>query len=105
MTEQAAASTSKKAYNIPMTVTSVETRTNTAGSDYLFAKVDATIRGEKRTRTLIAQGKAADAVRDALVPGQDTKIRVLFEAVTNDNGEEGGQFLVAVGMPLPPKAA
>ena len=101
MTEQTNAS--RKAYNMTLNVVSVETPTNAKGDEYIRAKVTGNIRGEQRTRTLIAQGKAADAVRDILVVGEDAKVRVLFEKVVNDAGEEGGEFLVAVGVPLPPK--
>lgn len=101
MTEQTPAS--RKAYNLTMTVDSVETPTDTNGKEFLRSKVTLQLRGKQRKRTLIAQGKAADAVRDVLVAGQEAKIRCLFDNVVNDAGEEGGEFLVAVGLPLPPK--
>jgi len=100
MTEQTNAK--RKAYNMTLNVVSVETPTNSKGDEYIRAKVTGNIRGEERTRTLTAQGKAADAIRDIMIPGQEAKVRVLFEKVMNGE-EEGGEFLVAVGVPLPPK--
>ena len=101
MTEQTNAK--RKAYNMTLNVVSVETPTNAKGDEYIRAKVTGQIRGEQRTRTLTAQGKAADAIRDIMVPGQEAKVRVLFEKVANEDGSEGGEYLVAVGVPLPPK--
>lgn len=101
MSEQNKAS--GKGYNMNLKVLSVETPTNSKGEEYIRAKVEGKIRGEMRPRTLIAQGKAADAVRDILIAGEEAKVRVLFEKVVNDAGEEGGEYLVAIGVPLPPK--
>ena len=103
MTEQTSAS---RGYNLTMNVESVTESTMANGNTMLRAKVQAKLRGEMRPRTLIAQGKAAEAVREVLVEGAEgAKIRCLIDHVTNDDGERGGEFLVAIGLPLPPKEA
>jgi len=96
-------STKPKAYNVNMTVDSIETPTSSTGKEYIRAKVTAELRGKQRPRTLVAMGKAAEAIRDALVVGETAKIRVIFSKFVNDAGEEGGEYLTAVGLPLPPR--
>ena len=96
---------SNKAYNLKMTVNTVETPTDTAGKTFLRANVTAMIGGKPANRTLMAQGKAVEAIQAVMVAGQDTAVRCLFDNVENEDGSKGGQFLVAVGLPAEKKAA
>lgn len=96
----AAPAATVRAYNLNLKVLSVAETVNSNGKPLIKSKVALTIRGRETTRTLMAQGAAADAVRAVLVEGQDAKVRCLFERVQNDNGEVGGEFLTAVGVPL-----
>ena len=91
--------TSKRAYNMNVTVNEVSETTNSNGTPFIRAKVGVTIRGKAVVRTLVAQGKAANDVRAALVQGASSKIRCLFDNVPTEDGKEGGQFLTAIGMP------
>ena len=99
-TTAAASNGSTKAYNLDVNVQSVTTSTTTTGTPMLRAKVGLKLRGRDVTRTLIAQGKAFEAVKDAIVEGANTKVRALFARVQNEDGSEGGEFLTAVGLPL-----
>jgi len=47
-------STKPKAYNVNMTVDSIETPTSSTGKEYIRAKVTAELRGKQRPRTLVA---------------------------------------------------
>ena len=97
---QATPEKAARAYNLNLKVLNVEESVNSNGTAMIKGKVGLTIRGRDTTRTLVAMGDAADAVRDVLVEGQETKVRCLFERYQNDNGEVGGEFLTAIGLPL-----
>ena len=95
----------KPAYNLTLDVGAVDLKQNTKGTPFLRAKVSVTVRGECKTRTLIASGAAYEAVRAVITPGaKGARVRCLFEHVeANDNGEKGekgGEYLVAVGLPV-----
>ena len=102
MTEATAAEATPtaRAYNMSVNVLSVTETVNANGKPLIKSKVGVKIRGRDTTRTLMAQGAAAEAVRAVLVEGQSAKVRCLFDRVENDNGEPGGEFLVAIGLPL-----
>lgn len=93
-------STTRRAYNFNVTVNEVSESTNTKGTAIIRAKVAVTLRGKAVVRTLVAQGKAANDVRAALVQGASTKIRCLVDHVPTEEGKRGGQFLTAIGMPI-----
>ncbi len=72
-------------------------------------KLKITFRGKttagKRTieRTFVAQGAAAEQIQEMVGKGNELKLRCIFErAPANDNGR-GGEYMVVVGEPLPPK--
>lgn len=96
---EAAQNTAGRAYNLTMTASAVEMKTDVRGKEYIKATVDMNIRGRAAKRTVIAQGKAVDMVKDVLVIGQEAKIRCLFSNYVNDDGEKGGEFLTVVGLP------
>lgn len=91
--------TTVRGYNMNVTVNEVSESVNTNGTAIIRAKVGVTLRGKAVVRTLIAQGKAANDVRAALVQGATTKIRCLIDHVPTEDGKRGGQFLTAIGMP------
>ena len=92
----------KPAYNLSLDVDTVDLKQNTKGTNFLRAKVTVTIRGKSKSRTLVASGEAFEAVRAIVTPGaKGARVRCLFERVeANDNGEQGGEYLVAVGLPV-----
>ena len=92
--------TSARGYNMNVSVNEVSETTNSNGTALIRAKVGVTIRGKAVVRTLIAQGKAANDVREALVQGATTKIRCLIDHVPTEEGKRGGQFLTAIGLPI-----
>ena len=93
-------STSRRGYNFNVTVNDVSESTNTNNTTIIRAKVAVTMRGKAVVRTLIAQGKAANDVREALVQGATAKIRCLVDHVPTEDGKRGGQFLTAIGLPI-----
>lgn len=97
---QATPKKAARAYNLNFKVLNVAETVTSKGVAKIKGKVGITLRGRKTTRTLIAMGAAADAVRAVLVEGQDARVRCLIEHVQNDNGEVGGEFLTAVSLPL-----
>ena len=88
-----------KAYNLKLTATEIEDKIDTRDAPYIAAKVSVKLNGEIRTRTLIAQGKARDAIKDVLIVGEEVAIRCLFSNATNDEGKKGGEYLTAIGLP------
>lgn len=94
-----------RAYNLALAVQESTETTTATGKPMIRAKVGLTLRGRETTRTLVAMGAAADAIRDTLVVGETVKIRCLFDQVEGEDGEKGGQFLTAVGLPRETAAA
>ena len=41
-----------------------------------------------------------DAIKDVLVVGSEASVRCLFQNYVNDDGEKGGEFLAAIGLPM-----
>ena len=89
-----------RAYNLKVTPSAVEVKTDSRGKEFIRASVALKIRGRDATRTLIAQGKAMDAIQNVLVVGEEASIRCLFSNYMNDEGEKGGEYLSAVGLPM-----
>ena len=92
--------TGGRGYNLKVTPSAVEVKTDSRGKEFIRASVALKIRGRDATRTLIAQGKAMDAVQAVLVEGQEASIRCLFQNYLNDDGEKGGEYLTAIGLPM-----
>lgn len=94
-----------KAYNFNVTVESAETSQTSTGTDQIKARVTFTQRGRQVTRTLLAQGKMAEAFADRLVEGGNTKVRALYDRMPTEDGGRGGEFLRVVADPAVRKAA
>jgi hypothetical protein len=94
----------KKAYNFD--VKQVETAfkgKNANGKTLVRFKGELVIGGKTVKRTISAQGEAADLIIGKLRKGNTLALRCIFErAPANDNGR-GGEYMVVVGEPLPPK--
>lgn len=108
MTDQNAAANentkSAKGYNIDVTVVSaIDTTPNSLGTSKLKFRGSFERSGKTFERTVIAQGKAADAVGESLKQGETTKLRILFDSVIGEDGKRGGEYLTVLGLPLPPK--
>lgn len=100
MTEQTNAA--GKGYNISITpLGDIDTTPNAKGTAKIKFRGKFTTRGKDRERTVVAQGKAADAIRDVLVAGTPVALRVLFEnAPSEEEGKKGGEYLSVLGLPL-----
>lgn len=96
---------SNRGYNLNLAIKESTETTTATGKPMIRAKVGLTLRGRQVTRTLVAMGAAADAIRDVIVPGENAMVRCLFDQVENENGEKGGQFLSALGLPRETAAA
>ena len=96
----AQSNTAGRAYNLKVTPTAVEVKTDSRGKEFIRASVALKIRGRDATRTLIAQGKAMAAVQNVLVVGEEASVRCLFTTVINDDGGKGGEYLSAIGLPM-----
>ena len=98
---------SKRAYNLQVTqITDAVDSTNSNGTRKITMKGTYTAQGKVRTRTVVAQGKAADQV--AAIMGKDSVLglRCVFDrAPANDDGSRGGEFLTVVDLPREKKAA
>lgn len=98
---------SNRAYNLTVKQTTTAERSTTAsGTNQVKFRAELTLRGKTRTRTVVAQGKAAEAINGLLRKGNSFAVRALFErAPSNDEGKQGGEFLSVVGLPEAKKAA
>ena len=90
-----------RAYNLKMKQTNTAVRTTTkSGKPQIKFTGELTLRGETRTRTVVAQGKAADLISGMVRKGSELELRCLFEnAPANEDGKRGGEFLSVVGLP------
>lgn len=97
---------STKAYNVTVKQTETAVRSTTAnGTSQIKFRGEAMIRGEMRTRTVVAQGKSADLISDMVRKGSTLNLRVLFSrAPANEEGQRGGEFLSVVGVVEPKEA-
>lgn len=100
-------STSKKAYNFPITQLTAETRgQNAKGTDKITFRGKLTIAGREVERTVLAQGKAAALISDMVGQGNVLNLRVVFDrAPANEDGKQGGEFLTVVDLPREKQAA
>ena len=98
---------SNRAYNMTIKqITTAERSENANGTPKIKFRGELTLRGETRTRTVVAQGKAAELITGMVRKGNSMDLRVLFErAPANEDGKRGGEFLSVVGLPEAKKAA
>ena len=98
---------SKKAYNFTVKqITTAERSTIANGTSQIKFRGELTLRGETRTRTVVAQGKAAELISGMVRKNATMDLRVLFErAPSTEEGQRGGEFLSVVGLPEAKKAA
>ena len=94
---------SNRAYNMTIKqITTAERSENANGTPKIKFRGELTLRGETRTRTVVAQGKAAELITGMVRKGNDLELRCLFEnAPANEDGKRGGEFLSVVGLPQP----
>ena len=98
---------SQKAYNVTVTQLNTATKSTTAsGASMIKFRASLTVRGRKVERTVVAMGKAADAIRANVRKGSEFAVRAIFDrAPANEDGERGGEFLSVVGVPQAKAAA
>ena len=98
---------SNRAYNLKIKQTTTAVRSTTAsGKDQVKFTGELTLRGKTRSRTVVAQGKAAELINGMLRKGNNLELRCLFEnAPGNEEGKRGGEFLSVVGLPQPKQKA
>ncbi len=96
-----------KGYNLSITPKdgTIDTTPTAAGTKKIKFRGTLTLRGKERERTVVAQGKAAEAIEGKIVAGEAISLRVLFDnAPSSEEGKKGAEFLTVLGIPLPPKA-
>jgi len=95
------------AYNLKIRQTTAAVRSVTAsGTDQIKFRGELTIRGKLRTRTVVAQGKAAALIEGMVGEGNELSLRGLFDrAPANEGGDRGGEFISVVGIPQARQAA
>ena len=98
---------SKKAYNFTVKqITTAERSTIANGTSKIKFRGELTLRGETRTRTIVAQGKAAELISSMVRKGNSMDLRMVFEnAPSTEEGKRGGEFLSVVGLPQPKQKA
>ena len=102
---------SKKAYNLKVTqLNEANDGQNSNNTRKITFRGETTVKGKKGdrtiTRTVIAQGKAADQISDMLGQGNVLGLRCVFDrAPDNDDGSQGGEFLTVVDLPRAKAAA
>lgn len=96
-----------RAYNIVATqLTTASKGVNAKGTEKITFRAKLTVAGREVERTIVAQGAAADLIKNIVRKGRQMKLRVLFEtAPANDGAKRGGQFLTVVGLPREKQAA
>ncbi len=105
MTEQS--NSGGKGYNLKITPKdgTIDTTPSAKGTAKIKFRGTFEQRGKQVERTVVAQGKAADAIAAIVVGGQEIGLRCLFDrAPASEEGKKGGEFLTVLGIPLPPKA-
>ena len=94
---------SNRAYNLKIKqITTAERSENVKGTPKIKFRGELMLRGQLRTRTVVAQGKAAELISGMLRKGNNLELRCLFEnAPGTEEGKRGGEFLSVVGLPQP----
>ena len=92
---------SNKAYNVTAVQTATAVRTVIgSGTKQIKFRADVTVRGKVVSRTIVAQGKAADLISGMVRKGNTLNLRCVFErAPANEDGKRGGEFLSVVALP------
>lgn len=92
---------SQKAYNFTVKQTDTAVRSQTSkGTQQIKFRGELTLRGQTRTRTIVAQGKAAELISGMVRKGNSMDLRCVFErAPGTEEGKQGGEFLSVVGLP------
>lgn len=93
--------TQRTFYTAAATVITSEIKTMANGTPYLVARgsiARARAGKEPIERTIKAEGKAMDAIKDAMIPGNVVRIRGFYDKVANAEGETSGEFFVATGL-------
>lgn len=81
-------------YAISMTPSSIEILNDRRDKPYMKARVSATMTdGRVVERTLMARGRALDAVKDNLEEGKTSRVRVIFSKT-----DQGAPFFTALCM-------
>ena len=96
-----------RAYNMTIKqITTAERSNNANGTPKIKFRGELTLRGETRTRTIVAQGKAAELISSMVRKGNSMDLRMVFEnAPSTEEGKRGGEFLSVVGLPQPKQKA
>lgn len=94
---------SNRAYNLKIKQTTTAVRSTTAsGKQQIKFTGELTLRGKTRSRTVVAQGAAAEMIDGMVRKGSELELRCLFDrAPANEDGKRGGEFLAVVGLPTP----
>ncbi len=95
-----------KGYNLTLTPKAGTIDTTPTASGTKKTKFRATFeqRGKTVERTVVAMGKAAEAIEGKIVEGEAVAIRCLFDrAPAQEEGKRGAEYLTVLGLPLPPK--
>ena len=98
---------SNRAYNLKIKQTTTAERSENAnGTPKIKFRGELTLRGETRTRTVVAQGKAAELISGMVRKGNSMDLRCVFDrAPGTEEGKQGGEFLSVVGLPQPKQKA
>lgn len=92
---------SNKAYNFVATpVGEIDTTPSASGKPKLRFRATVNIRGREVTRTVVAQGAAAEKLNGKVETGVAVGIRALIDhAPANDGAARGGEYLTVVDLP------
>ena len=94
-----------KGYNLKITPKGeINTAPTSTGTKKIKFRATMQLRGQERERTVVAQGKAAEAIEGMIEAGKEVSLRVLFENMpAGEDGKKGAEYLTVLGIPLPPK--
>ena len=99
---------SGKGYNIAITpkAGSIDTTPAANGTRKTKFRGTLTIKGQQRERTVVAQGKAAEAIEGMIKDGESVSLRVLFSHMpSEEEGKTGAEYLTVLGVPQPARKA
>lgn len=96
MTEQ----TNVKAYTVTLTPKGeIDTTPSASGTQKLKFRATYTAQGQEKERTVLAQGKAAEAIANVIKVGEAVALRVMFDRAPGNDGKPGGEFVTVLGLP------
>ena len=96
MTNENAAEKTKENTGYPILITpiSIQTLQDRRGKTYIKARVSAIMKnGCAKERTLMARGKALEAINENIAVGKASRVRVIFSTT-----DQGAPFLTALCM-------